>query len=104
MKQATISENFQFSVFSKYSPSSFFVLQVPYLNPVFDPNFDQLSPSGYCVINFPLLAATTGFSRQNQVGHYLPHFSCGCPFVCTVHPLNLFSSYYSQQWNTTFPP
>ena len=97
MKQATISGNFQFSTFSKYSPLNPFVLYAPYLDPIFYPNFNQVLPSVYCIINFFSPCCCNCFSHQNQVGHCLsPFFHMGvllCALsIFKIFPLHTLSS------------
>ena len=75
MKQATISGKFQSSAFHEYFPLNLFVLQVPYLNPIFYPNFGQLSPSGYCIINFFFsLLLQPAFPTEIRLATASPHF------------------------------
>ena len=62
-----------------------FVLQVSYLNPDFYPNFSQLSPSGYCIINFFFfLWLQLAFPIKIRLATVSPYFSHSYILVCTV--------------------
>ena len=62
-----------------------FILQVSYLNPNFYPNFSQLSPSGYCIINFFFfLQLQLAFPIKIRFTTVSPYFSHGYILVHTV--------------------
>ena len=76
-------------------PFKSFVLQVPYLNPIFDPNFDPLSPCEYCMINFLSLYLSLllqlAFPAKIRLATASPHFSMQVPFCAHCQFLKFIS-------------